>query len=112
MRHLRAFDTSEDNEALKLKVRLSFNYTAHLMSAAISAAKVHSVLKDDCRHMEEQWAGATSQHSVCVCVRHVHDYCHYNSGQVIRLDPHQLRLACQPRSCAKCLVLPDSPLAG
>lgn len=54
---------------------------------------------------------STGQH-VCVSDRHEHDYCHYNSGQVIRLDPHQLCLARQPRSCAKYLVLPDSPLAG
>ena len=89
------------NEGFKFKAWLKNNYSSYHLSAAICGqSQSTNVL-----------VCPQSQH-VCLCVGHVHDCCHYNSGQVIRLDPHQLCLACQPRSCAKCLVLPDSPLAG
>lgn len=100
MSSLECFWNIMDNEGFKFKVWLKNNYSSYHLSAAICAQPKHKCV-----------CVSTSQH-VCLCVGHVHDCCHYNSGQVIRLDPHQLCLACQPRSCAKCLVLPDSPLAG
>lgn len=75
---------------------------------------MHLIIRQ-CAHTERKSKCAEfccPQVGVCLRVSREHDYCHYNSGQVIRLDPHQLCLACQPRSCAKCLVLPDSPLVG